>query len=64
MRAAGQNIYHLGFGESPFAIPDCMQDALKENVGRGEYLPVEGKQQKALHVTTPLVYVGTSVVLY
>ena len=42
MRAAGKDIYHLAFGESPFPIPVCMQDALKTNAGHGEYLPVEG----------------------
>ena len=63
MRAAGKDIYHLAFGESPFPIPVCMQHALKTNVGHGEYLPVEGSiLDLQIAQLIPLyfsIYVGT-----
>ena len=33
LRSEGQNICHLGFGESPFPVPEPMRIALQENAG-------------------------------
>ena len=35
LRSEGQNICHLGFGESPFPVPEPMQIALSGNAHRG-----------------------------
>ena len=43
MRVEGKDIYHLGFGEAPFPVPECLQQGLRENVDKAEYLPVEGE---------------------
>ncbi|MBD73180.1 MAG: aspartate aminotransferase [Candidatus Marinimicrobia bacterium] len=42
MAADGQTIYHFGFGQSPFPVPDSIVSALQENAYRKNYLPVEG----------------------
>ena len=38
LRNEGLDICHLGFGESPFPVPELMQAALRENVGRKQYI--------------------------
>ena len=38
----GKNICHLGFGESPFPVPDSMQTALRENSHRKQYISGRG----------------------
>lgn len=38
----GRKIYRLGFGQSPFPAPDLVVDALRENAGQKDYLPVKG----------------------
>lgn len=38
----GNVVHHFGFGQSPFPVPNCLVNALKENAHRSEYLPVEG----------------------
>ena len=38
LRSEGQDICHLGFGESPFPVPEPMQDALRENAWRKQYI--------------------------
>ena len=38
LRNEGHDICHLGFGESPFPVPELMQAALRENVGRKQYI--------------------------
>ena len=43
MQAAGRKIYHLGFGQSPFPVPQFAQEALREHAWSNEYLPVAGK---------------------
>jgi len=42
LRHEGQNICHLGFGESPFPVPGPMQIALKKNAYRKQYIPGNG----------------------
>lgn len=43
LQSEGRDIYHLGFGQSPFPIPQFAQDELKKYAHVGEYLPVAGK---------------------
>ena len=38
----GRDICHLGFGESPFPVPDPMQANLRENVHRKQYISGKG----------------------
>jgi len=42
LQSEGKNIYHLGFGQSPFPIPSFAQDALRQNAHHGEYLSMRG----------------------
>jgi len=42
LQSEGKDIYHLGFGQSPFPIPLFAQDELKKFAHVGEYLPVAG----------------------
>jgi len=42
LQSEGRSIYHLGFGQSPFPIPQFAQDELKKYAHVGEYLPVAG----------------------
>lgn len=41
-RAKGLPIYHMGFGESPFPVPDIIKDALSTNANLNSYPPVLG----------------------
>jgi len=38
----GKKIYRLGFGQSPFPVPESVVEALKENAHQKDYLPVKG----------------------
>ncbi|MEM9302561.1 MAG: aminotransferase class I/II-fold pyridoxal phosphate-dependent enzyme [Pseudomonadota bacterium] len=42
MRAAGETVFHFGFGESPFPVHPLIQEALRANAQRSEYLPTLG----------------------
>jgi|TARA_B100001964_G_C14181994_1_gene576721 aspartate/methionine/tyrosine aminotransferase len=42
MRKEGVDICHLGFGESPFPVPEIMVEALKQYSSRKNYLPGMG----------------------
>lgn len=42
MRAEGKEVYHFGFGESPFPVPTTIQNALKNNTDKNMYLPTRG----------------------
>ncbi len=44
-RAEGKQVLHMGFGESPFPVPQRLQDSLKAGVGRKEYLPTGGLKE-------------------
>ena len=46
MRERGEEVYHLAFGQSPFSIPECFVEALKENAHINDYLPVAGKNMR------------------
>jgi aspartate aminotransferase len=41
-RKQGETILHMGFGESPFPVPERLKMALQEAGGRKEYLPCAG----------------------
>lgn len=42
LRKRGKEICHFGFGQSPFPVPDVIQEALRRNVDKKEYLPTRG----------------------
>jgi aspartate aminotransferase len=45
MVRAGQHIYRLGFGQSPFPVPAHVVAALQEHAHEKDYLPVKGLYQ-------------------
>lgn len=38
----GKTVYKLGLGQSPFPVPEIVQDALRRNAHQKDYLPVKG----------------------
>lgn len=42
LRCKGENIFHFGFGQSPFPIHESIVDALKANANNNHYLPTIG----------------------
>ncbi len=38
----GKTVYKLGLGQSPFPVPDLVQEALRRNAHQKDYLPVKG----------------------
>ncbi|MFT6957373.1 MAG: aspartate aminotransferase [Halieaceae bacterium] len=42
MRAAGESVFHMGFGESPFPVPEPVKQALFEHAGDNSYPPSKG----------------------
>lgn len=45
LRAEGRTVYQLGFGQSPFPIPESVVEALRANAHQKDYLPVRGLSQ-------------------
>ncbi len=41
-RAAGEEVCHLGFGQSPFPVHPLISDSLRNNAHRNIYLPTQG----------------------
>ena len=41
-RSKGENVYHMGFGESPFPVPERLQKTLAANADKKEYYPAAG----------------------
>jgi aspartate aminotransferase len=37
----GVTVYKLGLGQSPFPVPDIIQEALRRNAHQKDYLPVK-----------------------
>jgi len=42
LKSEGEDIIHFGFGQSPFPVPGCMVDRLKEFAHVNDYLSVAG----------------------
>lgn len=42
LKAQGRRIYQLGFGQSPFPVPEPVVEALRLNAFQKDYLPVKG----------------------
>ncbi len=42
LRRQGADIVHFGFGQSPFPVPEIIQQALRENTDKNDYLPTQG----------------------
>lgn len=42
MRARGEAVYHFGFGQSPFPVPEDIQKSLAEHTDKKSYLPTRG----------------------
>jgi len=40
--AEGRDVYRMGFGQSPFPVPDIVVDALRRHAHEKAYLPVQG----------------------
>lgn len=38
----GETVYKLGLGQSPFPVPEIVQEALRQNAHQKDYLPVMG----------------------
>ena len=38
----GKKVYQLGFGQSPFPVPEKIVSVLKENAAKKDYLPMQG----------------------
>ncbi len=45
LRTEGKEVFHFGFGESPFPAPPALENALAENAHRKSYLPTLGLLQ-------------------
>ncbi|MFQ5832603.1 MAG: pyridoxal phosphate-dependent aminotransferase [Candidatus Thorarchaeota archaeon] len=41
-RKEGEEVYHMGFGESPFPVHSSISKALCDNAGQRSYLPTQG----------------------
>ncbi|MCP4912511.1 MAG: aminotransferase class I/II-fold pyridoxal phosphate-dependent enzyme [Oligoflexia bacterium] len=41
-RKKGENVAHFGFGQSPFPVPQIIQEELKKNTHQKAYLPTKG----------------------
>ena len=45
LKTQGKDIYHFGFGQSPFTIHKSIVKALKKNARNNHYLPTLGLQK-------------------
>ena len=45
LAAQGREVFRLGFGQSPFPVPDCVVETLRQHAGEKAYLPVLGLPQ-------------------
>ncbi|MBN2519318.1 MAG: aminotransferase class I/II-fold pyridoxal phosphate-dependent enzyme, partial [Bacteroidales bacterium] len=41
----GREVFKLGLGQSPFPVPECVVEALRQNAHEKDYLPVKGLQK-------------------
>jgi aspartate aminotransferase len=70
LRAKGENVFHFGFGQSPFPIHSSIVNALRENAANNHYLPTVGlealrktiasflKIHQNINVNSEYVYIG------
>jgi aspartate aminotransferase len=42
LRRKGKHVVHFGFGQSPFPVPELLQEALRRNADKKDYLPTQG----------------------
>ena len=42
LEKSGKKIYKLGFGQSPFPVPEFLQNTLKKNVDKKDYISIYG----------------------
>jgi aspartate aminotransferase len=42
LRREGKTVFKLGLGQSPFPVPECVVNALRNHAHEKEYLPVKG----------------------
>ena len=42
LRRQGRRVYHFGFGQAAFPVPRIIQEGLRANAHRNDYLPTEG----------------------
>jgi aspartate aminotransferase len=45
LRSEGREVFHLGFGQSPFPVPEPVVESLRQNAWRKDYLAVKGLYQ-------------------
>ncbi|MBY8998402.1 MAG: aspartate aminotransferase, partial [Candidatus Thorarchaeota archaeon] len=50
-REHGEQVYHMGFGESPFPVHSLIQKALCDNSRHQSYLPTQGLFQLRLQIS-------------
>lgn len=44
LESQGKTVYKMGFGESPFPVPDFLVKSVKDHADKNMYLPVQGLQ--------------------
>lgn len=50
LRTEGKKIYHLGFGESPFPVPETVKQGLNKGAGLKSYQPTQGILELREHI--------------
>ena len=56
LQASGKTVYRFGLGQSPFPVPDCVVQALKDNAHQKDYLPVQGLPELQHSVSLYLIF--------
>tara|TARA_Y100000590_G_scaffold64520_1_gene69374 strand:- start:355 stop:1590 length:1236 start_codon:yes stop_codon:yes gene_type:complete len=54
LKKSGKKIYKFGFGQSPFPVPESVVSALKTNVEKHTYLPMQGLEELRLAISNYL----------
>ena len=54
LKKSGKKVYKFGFGQSPFPVPDSITLALKKNVHKNTYLPMQGLEELRLAISNHL----------
>ena len=45
LQSEGKTVYKFGFGQSPFPVPEIIQEALRKHAHQKDYLPVQGLEK-------------------